>query len=322
MTFAYPFLLLFPLVFLLLYIFTRKKSSAIAFPSVSMLNQLPIPLKVKLRKPLLSLLTLIFICLVSLGAARPQKTSTEEAPQDAYDLMLVLDISGSMKERDFRSGFRYVNRLDAVKEVVSKFIDARKGDRIGLSVFGTQAFLQSPLTSDHRLVLELLSLLQIGIAGEGTAIGDGLGVALKSLEDIPGKSKAIVLLTDGSNNSGQVSPLQAASIAQKFGIKVHTIGIGNRGDNRQLSMFNQPAEYDEKTLKEISSMTGGVFFNANDIEGLKDVYSEIDKLEMRSKEEPRKIVLQEYFPRLAMGALVSLLTYMTLNATILLKIPE
>ncbi len=322
MTFLYPMALVAPFIAFLLFFLPKRITSKIPFPSKSILTGLPTSLRSKLRKPILGLLSTLTIILLSLAAARPQITQIEESPEEAHDLMLVIDISGSMKEQDYRSGFTMMNRLDAVKLVVSDFITARGTDRIGLAAFGTQAFLQAPLTSDHQLVRELLELLEIGIAGEGTAIGDGLGVALKGLSEIQGGSKAIVLLTDGSNNSGKVSPLQAASIASKLGIKIHTIGMGSPNEQRRGTFFSQPAEYDEKTLREIASQTGGVFFNAKDTEGLKSVYTEIDNLERREKEEPQRIVLKEYFPELGLGALLSLATYILLNSTVFLRIPE
>lgn len=322
MNLLYPWALIAPLIALALFLLNKSESPKIPFPSKSILAGLPTSLRTKLRTPVLGLLSILTVTLLSLAAARPQITQTEEAPAEAHDLMLVIDISGSMKEQDYRSGFTMMNRLDAVKLVVSDFITERGSDRIGLAAFGTQAFLQSPLTSDDQLVRELLELLEIGIAGEGTAIGDGLGVALKGLSEIEGASKAIILLTDGSNNSGKVSPLQAASIASKLGIKIHTIGMGAPSDQRRATFFSQPAEYDEKTLREIASLTGGVFFNAKDTEGLKSVYAEIDKLERRAKDEPQKIVLKEYFPELGVGAMLSLLAYLLLNSTVFMRIPE
>jgi Ca-activated chloride channel family protein len=293
----------------------------VLFPSVGLLKNVNPSWKVQLRKPSLYLLSTLIVVLLSLAAARPQKISADESPQKAHDLMLVIDLSGSMRERDYRSGFSLIDRLQAVKMVLAEFIKSRKQDRLGVVAFGTSAFLQSPLTMDHLLVAELLNLLEIGMAGEGTAIGDGLGVALKGLRDIQSASKAIVLLTDGANNSGTVSPLQAASIAEKMGIKIHTVGMGAPVDMRRTSLFNQSGEYDEKSLKEIAERTGGVFFNATDLADLKKVYDEIDKLESREDEEPQRIILKEYLPEIAGIALALSALLLVLNSTIFLKIP-
>jgi Ca-activated chloride channel family protein len=271
---------------------------------------------------MVNLLSIATVLALAAAASRPQKVSTDETPANAHDLMLVIDLSGSMREEDYRSGFTLLNRLDAVKLVLTEFITSRGKDRIGVAAFGTSAFLQSPLTLDHKLVTDLIQILEIGMAGEGTAIGDGLGVALKGFREIEGDSKAVILLTDGSNNSGKVSPIQAAAIAAKLGIKIHTIGMGSATDNRRGSMFGQTGEYDEATLKEIAEKTGGVFFNATDLKDLQKVYAEIDKLERRDTEEPTQIILKEYFPSLSAVAFVSVTLLLILNSTIFLKIPE
>lgn len=322
MTLLYPWILLSPVVLWIAHRLFSKKRVGIKFPSTGLLKDLPTSLKLRLRKPIIYSLTTVMVLLLALAGARPQKISSEETPEDAHDLMLVIDLSGSMREEDYRAGFSLLNRLEAVKLVLQEFITARNTDRIGVAAFGTTAFLQSPLTRDHKLVSELLELLEIGMAGEGTAIGDGLGVALKGFRDIQGESKAIILLTDGSNNSGKVSPIQAASVAAKLGIKIHTIGMGAPVDNRRGSIFGQTGEYDEATLKEIASKTGGVFFNATDLKDLQKVYAEIDALEKRETEEPARIVLKEFMPDLSTAALVTGLLLVTLNLTIFLKIPE
>lgn len=322
MTFGFPYALLMPFIIGSIFLFRRIKNSSLPHPGLSILKSIRPSLRTTLRKPILGTLSALFIILLSLAAARPHLSTMSETPGETRDLMLVLDLSGSMKERDFSTGFRQLNRLEAVKLVVAEFLTARTGDRIGLAVFGTQAFLQSPLTTDHSMLIELLNLLQLGVAGEGTAIGDGLGVALKSLKDISGNSKAIILLTDGANNSGQVSPLQAATIANKLDIKIHTIGIGSADHARLRGAFGQSGEYDEKTLREIASLTGGIFFNASDLSGLKNVYSEIDKLEKREQQEPQKIITKEYYPQLTLSALLTIFLYTILSKTIFLKVPE
>jgi Ca-activated chloride channel family protein len=322
MTILFPFFLATPILFLLAYKLRNKTSFKIRFPSLGLLNGIPISWRTKLRGPMVNLLSIATVLALAAAASRPQKVSTDETPANAHDLMLVIDLSGSMREEDYRSGFTLLNRLDAVKLVLTEFITSRGKDRIGVAAFGTSAFLQSPLTLDHKLVTDLIQILEIGMAGEGTAIGDGLGVALKGFREIEGDSKAVILLTDGSNNSGKVSPIQAAAIAAKLGIKIHTIGMGSATDNRRGSMFGQTGEYDEATLKEIAEKTGGVFFNATDLKDLQKVYAEIDKLERRDTEEPTQIILKEYFPSLSAVAFVSVTLLLILNSTIFLKIPE
>jgi Ca-activated chloride channel family protein len=322
MSLLFPWILFSPLILWISYRIFAKKRNRLKFPSVGLLKGVPTSLRLKLRKPIIYTLTTLTVALLTLAGARPQKISSEEMPEQAHDLMLVIDLSGSMREEDYRAGFSLLNRLEAVKMVLQEFIVARTSDRIGVAAFGTSAFLQSPLTRDHKLVSELLDLLQIGMAGEGTAIGDGLGVALRGFKDIQGESKAIILLTDGSNNSGKVSPIQAASVAAKLGIKIHTIGMGAPVDNRRGSIFGQTGEYDEATLKEIAAKTGGVFFNATDLKDLQKVYAEIDALEKRETEEPARIILKEFLPELSTAALIAALLLITLNLTIFLKIPE
>ena len=323
MTFAYPIVLLVPIIFLMVRGLRRRKESPVLFPSSSFLKDLKPTLRLKLRGPLLFILHTLFIVLLSVAAARPQKITFMEQSYAARNLMLTLDISGSMKEFDFRLHGRMVNRLEAVKYVVSQFTKGRLGDRIGLVAFGSHAFLQAPLTLDHDLLVHLVSLLQVGIAGDGTAIGDGLGVSLKRLRDVEAESKAVILLTDGVNNSGQVNPLQAAKVAKDLGIKIHTVGIGTRGTRspRGIFQFGQTSEYDEKTLQQIAEISGGVFFNAQDLEGLERVYSEIDKLEQSSEDEPAKRIVDELYWNYAGYSLLALLAYLILANTIFSKIP-
>lgn len=263
--------------------------------------------------------------MLAIAAARPRMLLIHEQKYLGRDLILTLDVSGSMKEYDFKApGSRTLTRLDAVKLVVSEFVKERIGDRIGLVIFGSHSYVQAPLTSDHGLLVQLINLLRVGVAGDGTAIGDGLGTSLNRLKDIEGSSKAIILLTDGANNSGQVNPLQAAKIAKQLDIKIHTIGIGSGRSRRQGSLSSirgAQAEFDEPMLKEIASLTGGVYFNAKDLEGLKRVYDEIDSLENRATDEPQRQDFQELFAPYAFAAGCFLVLYLLLSETIYRKIP-
>lgn len=314
MTFAYPYFLLLPLIYLALALRPQAEKSSVTFASRSLFDGLSTSPRVFLRKPLGILFSSLFVCTLSLGLARPQRTIPLPRNFEAHDIMLVIDISGSMSTRDFRAGMSAVSRLDAVKEVVAEFIENRHEDRIGLAVFSATGFLQAPLTLDHNIIIQLLKHLQPGTGGDGTAIGDGLGVALKSLEETRGKTSAIVLLTDGVNNAGTVEPLQAANVAHDLGIKVHTIGIGTSHPEFGI-------EYDEDTLQNIADKSGGVFFHASNIDGLKRVYTQIDELEKRAQDEAPKLVANELYVNFALAAAALLLGGALLFNTYLLKLP-
>jgi Ca-activated chloride channel family protein len=267
--------------------------------------------------------------LITIAAARPQVVSIVEQPKLARNIMLVIDTSNSMSGEDFPTKLGATSRMEGVKTVVAEYVRSRRGDRVGLVVFGNTSYLQSPLTSDTLLVEKLVAQLQPRMAGDGTAIGDGLGLALKRLRDVEGKSKAIILMTDGVNTAGQVSPLKAAQIAKEFGIQIHTIGIGT-GDvvlgqgtfGGLLGQAQGPtAEFDEATLKEIAKLTGGVYFNATSLERFQDVYREIDDLEQTESQQPEKPIIHELFAPWACAGLLSLLLSMVLQTSIFRRLP-
>ena len=193
------------------------------------------------------------------------------------ELMLAVDLSGSMRKADMRLGGREVNRLIAVKAVVADFIQRRQGDRMGLVVFGSQAFLQSPLTYDLNTVQQLLYESEIGMAGNNTAIGDAIGLTLKHLRQQKQTHAVLILLTDGSNTSG-IDPVEAAEKALEMGVKIYTIGVGQSGENWGLTTSSRSL-MDVATLEKISSLTGGQFFRANNTEELEKIYQQIDRLE-------------------------------------------
>ena len=197
------------------------------------------------------------------------------------EMLLAVDLSGSMQKEDMYLAGDEVNRLVAVKSVVSEFIARRKGDRMGLIVFGTQAFLQSPLTYDLNTVNTLLNETEIGMAGNNTAIGDAIGLTLKHLYESKSSNNAIlILLTDGSNTAGNVNPLDAASKAQEMGLKIYTVGVGRIKSRNGLDRFmTNKSDMDIDTLTKISDLTGGQFFQANDTEQLGEIYQYINKLE-------------------------------------------
>ena len=208
-------------------------------------------------------------------------------PTTGRDLMLAVDISGSMKVEDLKLDDQPVTRLAVVKKVVSEFIVRRKGDRIGLILFGSNAYLQVPLTFDRNTVKTLLLESQIGFAGEQTAIGNAIGLAVKRLRNRPQQSRVLILLTDGANTAGEIEPLKAAEIAAQEAIKIHTIGVGANemttpgffGSNFGSRRINPSVDLDESTLKGIASVTGGQYFRAHNTEQLAQIYALLDQIE-------------------------------------------
>jgi Ca-activated chloride channel family protein len=219
-----------------------------------------------------------------LASSRPQWIGEPvQLPATGRDLMLAVDISGSMGTEDMRLNNRKTTRLHVVKEVVGDFVERRRGDRLGLILFGSQAYLQTPLTFDRFTVRSLLTETPLGIAGGKTAIGDAIGLAVKRLHDRPVESRILILLTDGQNNVGEVSPIQAAQIAAKEGVKIYTIGFGADELVVPGLLFNRTinpsSELDSETLMQIAEVTGGIYQRARDSRELQAIYEELDRLE-------------------------------------------
>jgi Ca-activated chloride channel family protein len=282
-----------------------------------------------MRTPTLLALEIATVSLLTIAAARPQRVTITEQPKLARNIMLVIDTSNSMSGADFPSQLGSTTRMEGVKTVVAEYVRTRRGDRVGLVVFGNTSYLQSPLTSDTLLVEKLVEQLQPRMAGDGTAIGDGLGLALKRLRDVEGRSKAIILMTDGVNTAGQVSPIKAAQIAKEFGIQIHTIGIGTGsvalgggGLGGLLGgVGGKIADFDEATLREIANLTGGVYFNATSLEGFQDVYRQIDALDQTEHDQPQKPIVHELFQPWAIAALLALLLSLVLQSSVFRRIP-
>ena len=238
--------------------------------------------------------------------------------------MLVVDASNSMSAQDFPTTLGYASRMDGAKSAVAEYVRSRQKDRIGLVVFGNTAYLQSPLTTDTALVEQLVNTLYPRMAGDGTAIGDGLGLALKRLRDVTGRTKAIILLTDGVNTAGQISPFKAAEIARDLKIQINTIGLGS-GRAPLGGMLGTPgravAEFDEESLKQIAQITGGAYFNANNLADLQEVYRKIEQLQESELEQPDRTIIEELYPPFVLVALLSYLLGVILSATYLLKVP-
>jgi Ca-activated chloride channel family protein len=309
-----------PLPFLLRLLIPRAKSANDAALRVSDLSEFQLSDKLsytdrKARWPLL-LYSLAWICLV-IATARPQWTGdTVELPVSGRDLMLAIDISMSM-EHKIQSNRRSVSRITATKAVASAFIEKRVGDRIGLILFGDQAYVQSPLTFDRTTVNILLQEAVVGLAGQATAIGDAIGLAVKrfdtnqkkqsanSIQKNVSNDRVLILLTDGVSNRGEITPLKAAELAAKKGLKIHTIGIGNRGSR----------ELDEATLRKVAKITGGQYFRAYNTSDLVKIYALLDELEPAEKDVKsyRPIKALFYIPLTAsfmFAALLALFLYL------------
>jgi len=289
MILQYPWLLSLLLVIPpLLYLrYGRKRRSGIRFSEGQHLARLA-PSWAVLAQPLLPLLYGLGLALVVVALARPQKALEESSIRtEGIDIVLCVDLSTSMLAEDFSTGTRTMNRLDAAVEVTERFIKNRTHDRIGLVAFAAIPFTMAPLTLDHGWLLQQVRRLEAGMLPDGTAIGSGLASAVNRLRDSEAKSKVVILLTDGINNRGEISPLNAAKAAEALGIRVYTIGAGTDGMARipirdpfgGTRYVRQQSDIDEPTLIEMAAITGGRYFRARDFEGLRNIYEEIDRLE-------------------------------------------
>ncbi len=266
-------------------------------------------------------LRVLGLVLVIVALARPRVSHRSTVVEsDGLDIMLAIDTSGSMRNQDFRIAGRPVTRLEVAKGVIADFVEARPYDRIGVAVFGEQAFTHVPLTLDHGTLADVLQTVQIGIAGENrTAVGSAIAVAAKRLKDLDAPSKLVILLTDGQSNAGRLSPLEAAELAATLGIKVYTIGVGQ--ETRRAFGMGMGDGPDERTLTAVAEATGARYFRATSTTALKDVYAAIDELEP-SPAEVEELVQHEELYRawLGPGALCLLLSSL-LGATWLRRWP-
>ena len=260
---------------------------------------------------------------------RPQTSNSwSDKTIEGIDIMLCVDISTSMLAEDLTP-----NRIEAAKKVAAEFIAGRPNDNIGLTIFSGESFTQCPMTTDHAVLLNLFQsvscdMVQRGLMDDGTAIGMGLANSITRLKDSKAKSKVIILLTDGSNNAGDISPLTAAEIAKSFGIRIYTIGVGTNGTARypypvggRIEYINIPVEIDEKTLASIARTTDGEFYRATNNAKLREVYQEIDKLEKTKMNVKQYSKRYEAFALFALLACLFLLLELLLRETILKKIP-
>lgn len=254
------------------------------------------------------LLALVWVLMV-LALCRPQWVGKPiPVKNEGREILLVVDISNSMSEEDFQYKNKMYSRLTAVKNVIDNFIDKRTSDRIGLVLFGTQAYLQAPLTYDKQSVKEILWNADAGMAGNSTSIGDAVGVALKNLAESEGKpeNKVIILLTDGENNDGSLSLPQAIALAKEEGVKIYTIGAGSDSENFFGGLFSIPVNtgLDEESLQALAEETKGNYFRAKDVNSLFQIYNEIDKLEPMTSEGRYVQEVKELYPYAAAMALI------------------
>jgi Ca-activated chloride channel family protein len=313
------FLLFIPIALLIWYFFKSKKnSSEIVFSDLHSLE------KTKTIKNKLIHLTYLFkICaliLLIIALARPQSsTNWEESTTEGIDIILSMDISGSMLAEDLKP-----NRLEASKEVAMDFISKRANDRVGLVIFSGESFTQCPLTTDHNVLINLFKDVKSGMVEDGTAIGMGLATAVNRLKESDAISKVIILLTDGVNNKGVVAPFTAAEIAKKFGIRVYTIGVGTEGYAPYpfqtpfgIQYQDVEVQIDEETLQNIATVTDGKYFRATNNSKLKEIYKDIDKLEKSKIEVTEFHKRSEEFNKFAIPALFLLVLGFILEKTYL-----
>lgn len=273
----------------------------------------------------LSVIKLLTIAVVIIIIARPQKhDSWSTSRTEGTDIILAIDISTSMLARDFRP-----DRFEAAKQVASKFVSGRESDNIGVVIFAAESFTGVPMTTDRALVSNYIHEITMGMLQDGTAIGDGLATAINRIKEGKAKSKSIILLTDGSNNTGNVAPLTAAEIAAKMGIKVYTIGVGTNGNAPfpqqdefgRISFVNMPVVIDEATLQKISSMTGGKYFRATGNRVLGEIFDEIDSLEKTRMDVRNFSHSEDDFTPWAIIALALIGLQLLLRFTVLRTLP-
>jgi Ca-activated chloride channel homolog len=319
MTFAYPYLLLLLLLLPLAAWLKGRRGQppAFVYSSVQLLRAVTNVTRAKSGGFLAALRWLVLaLFIVALAQPRLTKFDTSKATASGVDIVVAFDMSFSMTAEDFEMRGQRVNRFIMAREVLKQFIEKRPNDRIGLVVFGSEAYIASPLTLDHDFLLQNLYRLYLrAIDGRQTAIGSGLITAVNRLRDLKAKSKIVVLMTDGQNNAGQVSPLTAAEAAQALNIKVYTIGVGRRGDART------PDEIDEDTLIKIAEATQGKYYRAESSQQFQQIYAEIDKLEKTEAEVKKLAHHTELFAWIISLGLAVLLSEITLGQTVFRRLP-
>ena len=309
-----------------------KYFSTIKYPDVKKIQSAASKsLKLKIRKHMVILKFIALLALI-IGLARPQSGQrSQNTETEGIDIMLTLDISGSMQAEDFKPN----NRLHVAKKTLAEFIKGRETDRIGLVVFAGESFTQCPLTLDYNIILEQLKQIKFGLVEDGTAIGMAIANSVNRLRYSKAKSKIIILLTDGINNAGVIDPITAADAASAFNIKIYAVGAGKRGGapwpyhhpvlgkqyHRNPNGTLYLTKLDEDTLKNIAGRTGGKYFRATDSNALRNIYKKIDKLEKTKIKTKQYLQYIEKFRPFVFFGLLLLITYIGLDNTILIKVP-
>ncbi|HPJ26899.1 MAG TPA: VWA domain-containing protein [Synergistaceae bacterium] len=330
-SFASPlFLILLLLPVALWWLCRKRPSPSVGVPTLEPLGDLKPSRGVRISR-MVELLPLVALLFLILGMARPQWHEGERFFEtEGVSIMLGVDISQSMEALDFMVEDRRVTRLEALRGVVQDFLSSREGDRVGLVVFGNYAFTQLPLTGDLESLEEVLRRVHIGSAGPRTAIGDALGISLKRLEEDTNPSKVIILLTDGQNNAGELSPEIAASIAEHQGVRIYTIGMGTRGKAPYVvedPFFGKQVVYrqvniDEASLRSIAETTGGLYFRGTDTGGLEEIYRTISSLEKAPRKDPRRTPGKDLYPWFLGAGLLLLGCYALLHNIRYVRIPS
>ena len=332
MTFAHPYLLLLLLLLPLLAWLKGKRGQppAFVYSSVQLVRGI-LNITQTRSGGVLAALRWFILALLIVALAQPRFTKSEtKISASGIDIVVALDMSGSMASEDFEVGRERLNRLAMAKEVLKKFIEKRPSDRIGLVAFATQAYIAAPLTLDHDFLLQNLARLDLNtIDGSQTAIGSALSAAINRLRELKSKSKIVILMTDGQNNAGKVAPLTVAEAAQTLKVKVYTIGVGMKGmapmpvywNGRRVGTRPEPVDIDEDTLQKIANMTNGKYYRADNAQKFQAIYAEIDKLEKTEAEVKKFAHHDELFAWVISPGLALLLVEILLRHTIFRRLP-
>lgn len=312
-------LLIVPLLALYYYFKNNRLLPTLNYSNFYLIKDIPASFKVQSRW-FPYVLRLLVVTLLIIALARPQSVSSgKDVQTEGIDIMISLDVSLSMLAKDFKP-----NRLEVAKDVIQEFVDSRPNDRIGMVIFGGEAFTQCPLTTDHKILKTLIEKVKAGSLGHGTAIGLGLANAVARLKDVPSKSKVIILVSDGVNNTGEIDPLTAGELAKTYNIRVYTIGVGSHGKalqpvamypNGELQYDYVDVEIDELLMKKISDETGGKYFRATDNNSLRKIYQEIDKMEKNIIYEKNYTNRKDLYYPLVFAAMILLLIEFLLQKT-------
>ena len=319
-------LLIPPLLFVY---FRKRRRGSVCYSSLAYFRTLP-PTLSRFRRHFLILLRVAVLILLTIALMRPREgTEKTKIHTEGIDVVLAIDVSGSMNAEDFSIGNTRQNRLFVVKEVVQDFIKRRQNDRIGIVIFGGRAYTLCPLTLDQGVLLQFLERAKVGMLEDGTAIGDGLTTALNRIRKVKSKSKVIILLTDGAENAGKVDAKTAAELARSVGVKVYTIGVGSKGPVPfpTKDVFGRTVyelvriDLDEPLLRAVAERTGGEYYRATDTERLRDIYATIDRLEKTKIETNVFVQYRELFSPFVFFAMLLILMEIVLGQTLLRTLP-